>query len=58
MYAHNHSVAAVLDWEMAAGALPPDSQFALSNPGSVLLADLIGAPTPVGATENVLGPRA
>jgi aminoglycoside phosphotransferase (APT) family kinase protein len=42
---------------IAAGALPPDSQFALSNPGSVLLADLIGAPTPPAATENVLGAR-
>jgi aminoglycoside phosphotransferase (APT) family kinase protein len=42
---------------IAAGALPPDSQFALSNPASVLLADLIGAPTPTAATENVLGSR-
>ena len=43
---------------IAAGGLPPDSQFALCNPGSVLLAELIGAPAPTAAIENVLVSRA
>jgi aminoglycoside phosphotransferase (APT) family kinase protein len=42
---------------IAAGALPPDSTMAQSNPASQLVAKLIGLPPPTGAAVSYIGNR-
>jgi aminoglycoside phosphotransferase (APT) family kinase protein len=39
------------------GMLPPDAPMKLNNPASQLLAKLIGAPSPAGATQSFIGNR-
>jgi aminoglycoside phosphotransferase (APT) family kinase protein len=42
---------------IAAGKLPADSAIAVNNPPAAVLAKLIGAPPPSGATANYVGAR-
>ena len=42
---------------IGAGLLPPDAPMKLSNPASQLLAKLIGAPAPTGASQSFIGNR-
>jgi len=42
---------------IAGGMLPPDAPMKFSNPASQLLAKLIGAPAPTGASQSFIGNR-
>jgi aminoglycoside phosphotransferase (APT) family kinase protein len=41
----------------SAGALPPDSPMALHNPGTAMLAKLLGIPLPQGPAQTFVGNR-